>query len=674
MTNAVYIALDLGSDTIKIAYAYHASSDFTGKIVADPTGMTAIPAVAYYDAENSSWLFGDMVDAANGSFLTVVKVSDLLRLLRSADSAAKRRTNAEYYFVNKKFPKYYFPRIAALTNDIAYAERMDMTFEANITPAEVVEGFFGYVRSVIERRLDALFCGDKCDYTIEPCLVYPPFAEKEYLDELKRLVNHTFGKEAVCALSMAKALCAYAKFSGRLSVEGDRGIIFNIGEEQTSLVKVTLGRRGISIDGVDGHNPPIALGGADIDNAIARFIDDGISSRETMGRPSCGEEGHIAESALNVKRYLFVNGIKDAKIILGMPVYENRAFRCGVPVSTSCDLFVQRYLTRQDFSRCIGLDGAGGIADRFVEYIRQELARPLNSDVEKIFLTGGPVETYGLVDYIRQSLADLNVSVETFEKSDDEYVGMENNGYNIMSHEDALYAPAIGCATAAMYKTNIDLVLALTYGVRLFRGGVPFFKVLVDKGTRVPPDGAVFGYPDPRDETGLTTGANTDKSEPMHIMSTYFSEEDLHRGRKSNKLRYIISNNERILVLDTERKATMDLMKQEIGLRVLNDSGESGLGACVEYLHRGARVRLCSEVYLRLGVKIDGEGFATAYAVNDFARNRDVDMRRNRSLNTMVVYNDGVYENGEIAYCAGGRANVPKTEIEFAFNIEAQLT
>lgn len=690
----IHIALDLGSDTIKVAYAYRdGGSDRTGKIVGDPLGMTAIPSVAYFDTDEKRWLFGDDVDTVGDKpFITVVKICDLLRLLQPADKPATQKSNNDYYFKRNRFPKFYFPQREVLTDDMDAAVRHERTFTADGTPSEVCERFFEYVKDVVNKRLSLLLGGD--EITVEPCLVYPAFSDGNYTKELKRLVKNAFGKEPKTIMSMAKALCAYAKYSNRLK-SSDKSVIFNIGEERTSLVKVTFSGSGISIDGVDGHNPPAQIGGKDIDDAVAAYIEGQMSGRETMGRPSSGEEGHISESASNTKQYLFVKDIKSAKIVLGMAIYESRAFRDGVPISASRDLLVQRSITREQFEKCIGTDGSGGIASKFVDYIKEELARPINSDVKKIFITGGPVETYGLIPYIRKSIKPLGVDVFTFEKDDSEYVGVKNDGFNIMSHEDALYAPAIGCAVASLNNMTIDMVLALTYGIRLYRVAsgnnvIPFFRVLVDKGTRVPQNGATYLTPKDGEKGGITTGDDSEESAAMHIMSTFYSAEDIAHSRKAPLVTYYKSGNENLLVVDTGNKTMMKKLQNEIGLQVLNgDISDMNSGSRAKYYYKGRPIKILHEVYLQFGVEIDGDGYAKAYAQND--------KKRNGSGVTKIVFLDGKgqssganrpsgnskYNTDPFAknishgnYSANGMIaeEVPKRDIEFKFMIETQLT
>lgn len=670
-TRFIHIALDLGSDTIKIAYAYNDGSEHTGKIVDDPLTMTAIPSVAYYDVEEKKWLFGDDVSSAGDKpFITVVKICDLLRLLQPAATTATQKVNRNYYFKKRYFPKFYFPQRNVLTDDMDNTVLMDRAFTAGNTPADICEMFFEYVYGVIKSRLKILFENSTNVPRIVPCLVYPAFSDGEYVEELKRLVGKAFGEVPTTVMSMAKALCAYAKYSGRMA-KNDKSIIFNIGEERISLVKVTFSGNGISMDGVDGHSEPAFIGGKDIDDAVARYIEGQMSGRETMGRPPSGEEGHLAESALNSKQYLFVKDIKSAKMVLGMPIYESKAFRYGVPISASRDLLIQRYITREEFQRCIGIEGGNGVAQKIVQYIQSELSREINNDVKKIFITGGPVETYGLINYIRRFIEPLGVKVFTFEKPDESYVGLENDGFNIMSHEDALYAPVLGCAVASLNGLTIDMVLALTYGVRLFRVNgnnvIPFFRVLVDKGTHIPPTGAEYYTPGDNEKNGITTGDNSAESADLPIMSMFYSSQDIDHSRGAPSVTYVKSGNENLLVVDTENKTMLKKLKSSIGLRMLSGNADgSGGNSRAKYFYNGRPVRIINEINLKIGVEIDGEGYARAYAKND--------VRRNGSGTTKIEYLDGRGGDPFAKFPTGPSDTVPKKDIEFKYKIETQLT
>ena len=76
-------------------------------------------------------------------------------------------------------------------------------------------------------------------------------------------------------------------------------------------------------------------------------------------------------------------------------------------------------------------------------------------------MTGGPVETYGLVEFIRRHIyAVYGIETLTFENDGEE---RENDGFNILAYEDALYAPALGCAIVALKGLEVQTVLALSY-------------------------------------------------------------------------------------------------------------------------------------------------------------------------------------------------------------------
>ena len=70
------------------------------------------------------------------------------------------------------------------------------------------------------------------------------------------------------------------------------------------------------------------------------------------------------------------------------------------------------------------------------DYIIGELKRTLNSDVNKIMLSGGVTETYGLIDYLEKQLreARLSVDIVTFDdyRSDDDT-------FTILSNEDSTF-------------------------------------------------------------------------------------------------------------------------------------------------------------------------------------------------------------------------------------------
>ena len=660
----VYAGLDLGSDTLKISYAVDCNGIKTGKIVGDESSGCAVPAVAYYDFDDGKWLFGENVErVGDKSFMGVVKIKTLLSLLLNRVNAEVTASNNNFYFNGNEFPKFYFPVKRKLPADYSQAVAGKMTFSVEkITPADICLAFFRYVNELICGRAAAL--AKKYGFSqasVQPLVVYPQHVSKNYVAELERLITLAFDSPPSSVLSMTKALCAYAMLTKRIKT-GESVLIFNLGEEQVSVVKTSLLKTGVAVDGADGHNDPAYLGGNDIDDAVARFLEREMAGRESMGRPSSGEDGYQAEGSLNSKQYLFVKDIKTAKVIFGMPSYE-RVFKDGVPVCVSRDLYVQRSITRERFLQCTGIADGTGAAKLILDYVTEELDRPVNDGVKKIFFSGGPVETYGLIDFLKNALAK-RVKVLTFENPVESYEGVENDGFNILSYEDALYAPALGCALADINKLDIQTVLALSYGLRLFlyEGEIPYLELLVNKGDVLPPEGAEFFTPRPKDKIGLTTSRNSVNSAPMHIMSTVLSREDIAAGKDSHRLEYVTTSAGRwYLRADPNNKRVMTKLVKYAGVKMLNGSENKNAGV-IYYYYKNTRVRLIDKVYAVIGVQIDGEGRARPYAENDRARNGNDTVT--------IFYLWDIKRNGRLIHRAGDREVVYKKDIKFDFDID----
>ena len=128
MTNFVKnleVAIDLGSDTVKVAYAFGSKKSVEyGKLApCDITGSVIVPAIAYYDEDTSTWLFGNEVyKNVDKSFVTVVKIKSLLSLLLIRRDKRVTVSNKKYYYDKKSFPKFYFPNRKKLAEDFAKAE------------------------------------------------------------------------------------------------------------------------------------------------------------------------------------------------------------------------------------------------------------------------------------------------------------------------------------------------------------------------------------------------------------------------------------------------------------------------------------------------------------------------------------------------------------------------
>lgn len=661
MALTVHVGLDLGSDTLKIAYALKdGRRTVTGKIVGDGTAMTAVPAVSYFDTAEGKWLYGYEVDSVGDrSFVTVVKIKSLLSLLSAQQKKSVFASNREYYFGRDRFPKFYFPRRRKRSDDFAEADRIGMTFGGGITPAELCRNYFLYVKKIVDGaagRLAARY-GEK-NAEVIPSVVCPQFCGSDYSAELSRLVTLAFGRKPAAELSITKALCVYAAETGRVE-KGDFSLLFNLGEECVSVVKTSFSESGVSVDGADGHSDPLGVGGNDIDDAVAEYLEGELSDRETMGRPSSGEEGHIAEAPLSTKQYLFVKDIKAAKVIFGLPNLSG-AFAGGVPVCVSRDLFIQRKLTREEFLKCTGISDGTGIAKRICDYIREELSRPVNSDVNKVYLTGGCVEAYGLVDCIKKAAGRRGVSICTFESESSPQGG--DDEFTIYAYEDALYAPALGCAAAALKGLDIKTVLALSYGLRLYLNNKPFLELLVNKGTELPQGGRKFYTPSDYDEIGISTIPDSEHSARMRIMSTFLTQRDINARKFSPDIEYFAgSGGQNYLLANIDSVATVRKLQQKIGLKMLSAAGDKPDSGYINYYYNGARVSIAASVNIVIGVNIDGEGRAKPYAEND--------PFRNASRMVSVKYLENVVSRGKIVRRRGETERVFAKDIKFDFDI-----
>ena len=142
------ISIDLGSDAVKVAYAYKSGSKIKyGKLAPrDIMGSFVVPAIAYYDEDNMTWIFGEKVyKNIDKSFATVIKIKALLSLLLKKKNKELSKSNMDHYYNRYDFPKFYFPNKKKLSENFAEAVSADMTFKADRTPRQVCEDFFAYL-------------------------------------------------------------------------------------------------------------------------------------------------------------------------------------------------------------------------------------------------------------------------------------------------------------------------------------------------------------------------------------------------------------------------------------------------------------------------------------------------------------------------------------------------
>ncbi|MDE6557865.1 MAG: hypothetical protein K2K39_02040, partial [Clostridia bacterium] len=422
-------------------------------------------------------------------FINVVKIKSLLSLLFPAMQHGKivKKLGEEYYpnesyfYESQHFPKFFFPaKCRNLENFPALIEEGRTFIAEGYTPQKVCKAFFSYAREIvlngaaeIERRLGLHFDEMKL------ALVHPLQTGKRYVEELTNLVKTAFGKVPAKVMNCGRALSMFAKERGVVESD-DEILIFDMGEDTLSVLKCFINDDGkVVVEPAADHSAPVIIGGNDVDFCIADSIERSIARRETVGSPSYGEAGHIYEEGLQSKQYLFLKEIKKAKLLLSIPALKE-VFAGGVPVSLHRDLYLQLRLTREQLEECVGIPTDNGVAKDVLDYVSNELALDVNSDVKKVFLTGGLVETCGLVDYIKRGVAEKfgqSVTVSTFEDNMN-----DGDPMVIQTYEDSVYAPSVGAAIVALKDYEVSAGLTYSYGTWLSLRGARILQILVGRG------------------------------------------------------------------------------------------------------------------------------------------------------------------------------------------------
>lgn len=471
----LHVVIDLGSDTLKLAFGFAQKSTTKirseyhyGKFADEQLMMQiGIPAIAFLSKKTGKWIFGNDVETSGeDDFTTVVHIKSLMSLLAMTANRDVWKSNMEYYFDKKVFPKFFLPSERKHFEDLALAEEAEKTFVGTETPQRVCEKFFEYAKGIIERnrkKLEGEIGFEFQDTTYS--IIYPSKVGKEYIDEFTRLVNTTFSTKVYKSLSSVKSLGIYAYNAGMVE-DGESFLVFDIGEEYISVAKAWFQQGQLFIDGADGHQAPEELGGITIDESIRQHIEGELHDRETFATPPAGDPGHVNEECLDSKKYQLLKDIKAAKHLLSTPgISGAKCLEHGVPLVICRDCYVQRYLTKRDLEDSIGIinDDDDGAAGLITDYIVDETMNNINSDVSKILIAGGVIETYGLADYIRASFEyeERKVDVLTF---DAEQGSEFSEHFKIAENESSVYAAAFGGAIVAAKNMVIKTVLSLSYG------------------------------------------------------------------------------------------------------------------------------------------------------------------------------------------------------------------
>lgn len=640
MAEVLSIGIDLGCDTLKLSYAFAKSASVVyGKIEKEESVRhVAVPAVAYYDAQGG-WLFGSDVEKGEEKpFINVVRIKTLFSLLYPQivkGRIIKKRgeevyPNSDYFYNGDRFPKFFFPTRQKNLENFAELIKDERTFTAaGYTPQKVCKMFFSYVRNIVmdgiqklEKRVNKHF--DE----VRLSLVHPSQVGKLYVAELSAAVKTAFGKAPHKVMNSGRALSMFALERG--SVRGDDEIlIFDMGEDTLSVLKCFINDDGnVVVEPAADHSPPVNIGGNDVDFSIADYIERAIYRRETVGSPSFGEQGHIYEEGLQSKQYQFLKEIKKAKLLLSIPSLED-VFKGGVPVSLHRDLYLQLRLTKADLKKSIGITDGGGIAKQILDYVLTELALPVNSEVKKVFLTGGLVETCGLITFIKAGVqaSGRNVMVRTFEDHMD-----NGDGLIIQTYEDSVYAPSVGAAVVSLKNYDVSAGLTNSYGTWMSYRGQKILVILVGRGFKF----------DEHESQKLSAGCNLQGTVKEEIFSVRLSKSSVEKRRYEGEISYVTSDGVTYLCIGEPDSTQRKLVEKRFQLK--NISGSKARLVCS---YRGREILDCEP---RLAV-IEG-----------------VKTRPDSSVMTPFVEKNGESNRKiRVKYADGGFGTVRESDIEVRF-------
>lgn len=699
MATEIYVCLDLGNDTLKISYAYeNAAGESYGKLMVDDlVNHVAIPAVAYYDEDEKAWLFADELEHTAGKpFHTVVKIKSILTTFVKPVEEYGAKENLEYYTGDNLFPKFCFPERSKHEPLFASLVEKRLVFKApGYTPKAVCEAFFAHVKKIVEERVRALSADIGVEFNPigSIAIVYPPKQGKQYVEELCRLVETAFGERPSHVLISTQALGLLA-FHEKMLTQDDRALVFDMGDETVSVSKIWLNDNeavsaGILIDSREAHSKPAEIGGSDIDEKIAAFIDRAIYDRESIGYPSSGEYGHIYENGLFVNQYLMMKDIKKSKT--AMPLAGTGMFKDGVPITVHREVLLQRLLNEKDFFDCVGTSEDRGVAKMLMRYILDELKLPVNRDITKIIFAGGMIETHGLLEYIKKQLHRDYPQIRVY-KFEQNTWGTETkitvqrqstpapaakaeekpakrsrrskksaaleaekapvvtempapeeqapaaeaveivNPYDIQFYEASAYASSLGGAVVAMKNYSVDNVLSYSYGTWLYHSGSDkkHLKLFAERGSLLREKETRFSM-----AASLMLDRKPQECiEGDELFSTIINTKEIIARRYSDTLTY----EEGFLIVGNDGDENRRLCEDVIDLRIIG----GGKGTEIHFYYKEQRVSLYTksgEVSLNFeeGFVVDQDGRAVPFFSNMRAYNNAPIVAKN--LRTGAIYN-----------------------------------
>ena len=432
----ISVSIDLGSDTTKAAYSYlNEKGNYVFELMFEKGA--GIPSMAYYDTEKSSWIFDkrEILQRAQSSFCYLVKVKELLDLFftRAEDNL----------YTSNYFKKFYYP--PKESESYADAVRNDRCFVAADTPREVCALFVKHCVGKIEKEIVDRFG----DVAIRYVVVYPANAPKDYIKELVGFVTDAATMtEDVYIISAPRAVGISAKEYGVLSKEKNV-LLFNIGEEEISVVKMFFDKSNISVYSADGHSSPAKIGGRDFDLALASHLFERSAGINAFGDLDAGQE---VEKGIFFDQFRMQEGIKAGKKVFSNGGAYQRLG--GFVFSIYREMITSVKVVREEYREC-----CTPVYQKIWEYVREELTSGDNADVDAIIFSGGAADTYGLDKYVEAKMKGEfpKVSFLDFSPANDII------GYDDLLCEAKDTVP-IGAALYGAGKYRFKLLTTFAYG------------------------------------------------------------------------------------------------------------------------------------------------------------------------------------------------------------------
>ncbi len=645
MATEIFVCLDLGNDTIKLSFAFDSLQGETcGKLMLpDLINQVALPAAACYDEDARAWRFAEELERVDNShFSTVVKIKSLLSLFNPQSSEKVTERNRMYYQEKSYFPRFTFPIRHRTQSDFQYLVDQKLVFEApGYTPQQICEAFFSHIRKKIEMCIIRLSVktGIKFAPLQKIALVYPPKLGDEYIDELVRLTRLAFGCQPVKLLTSTQALGLLAFHQGLLD-NGERTLLVDMGDETISVAKAWLNeigqniygdrgekKIGILIDSPEGHSKPLELGGSDLDEDIAAYLEDSIHDRETVGSPSVDQDGHIYENGLCATQYLLMKDIKKVKML--MPMTEvGGIFKDGVPISIHRETLVQRLMTPLEFYNCMGMDEGSGVANKILKYLLNELALPGNRDITKILFAGGTIESFGLLDYLDEKLRLQYPRIQCLTFKNDLNDG---DDFSIQFFEASTYASALGGAVVAMKDYSVDAVLSFSYGTWLYHDNTKkHLKLFANRGDLLLEEENRFAM-----EAIMDIDRNEQSFlEGDELFSTIINTAEIEKRAYADSVTY----EGKWLIVGEAGDEDRLRAREAIDLRVV----AGGHGTEIHFYFNGDRVAISSKrpqvIFFEEGFIVDKKGVAKPFFSNQKEKNNaDITVRSLRTNKIMTA-------------------------------------